>query len=219
MVTDVAVIGLGRFGSSVAVTLSKLGCNVLGIDKDEQKVAHLMPVLAKVVQADAADEESLRALGVQNMDAAVVAIGHDLKASVLITVLLKEIGVKHVVCKAADELHGKVLAKIGADRVVFPEREMGARVARSLATSSILDVIELSRDVSILEVTVGSAFAGKSLRQLDLRNKYGVNVIAIKSGNEINMSPKADDTLKRGDVLAVVGRNEYLERLSKLLEP
>lgn len=215
---DFAVIGLGRFGSSVAVTLTHLGHSVLGIDTDEGRINAVMNHVAKVVQADATDEETLRSLGLKNMDAVVVAIGHDLQASILVTLLLKDIGVKYVVAKASSDLHGKVLTKIGADRVVFPEREMGARVARNLVSSSILDYIEISPDVSIMEITAGGGLVGKSLRQLDLRNRFGVNVLAVKRDDEINVGLKADEQIRQGDILVVLGSNNSLERVGRLGE-
>lgn len=215
---DFAVIGLGRFGSSVAITLTNLGHNVLGIDTNESRMSAIMNHVAKVVQADATDEETLRSLGLKNMDAVVVAIGHDLQASIMVTLLLKEIGVKHVVAKASSDLHGKVLTKIGADRVVFPEREMGARVARNLVSSNILDYIEISPDVSIMEITAGGNLVGKSLRQLDLRNKFGVNVLAVKRDDHINVGLKADEQIRQGDILVVLGSNNSLERVGRLSE-
>ncbi|HHY38037.1 MAG TPA: TrkA family potassium uptake protein [Clostridia bacterium] len=215
---DFAVIGLGRFGSSVALTLTNLGHSVLGIDADEGRVSAIMSHVAKAVQADVTDEETLRSLGLKNMDAVVVAIGHDLQASIMVTLLLKEIGVKHVVAKASSDLHGKVLAKIGADRVVFPEREMGARVARNLVSSNILDYIEISPDVSIMEITAGGSLVGKSLRQLDLRNKFGVNVLAIKRDEDINVGLRADEQIRQGDILVVLGSNSSLERVGRLSE-
>lgn len=215
---DFAVIGLGRFGSSVATTLSALGHSVLGVDSDESRITGIMNQVTKVVQVDATDEESLRSLGLKNMDAVIVAVGQDLQASILVTLLLKDMGVKYVVAKASGDLHGKVLTKIGADRVVFPEKEMGARVARNLASTSILDYIELSPHVSIMEITAGGGLVGKTLRQLDFRNKFGVNVLAIKHDEEVNVAPRADDLIEHGDVLVVLGSNHNLERVGRFGE-
>jgi len=215
---DFAVIGLGRFGSSVARTLASQGHGVLGIDSDECKIACMANVLAHVVQADATDEETLRALGVRNMDAVVVAIGHDIQASILVTVVLKELGVKQVIAKASSDIHGKVLLKVGADRVVFPEREMGARIAHSLVASNILDFIELSPEHGIVELNATRSMIGKTLRQLELRAKFGVNVLALKHGKSVKVSPRADDSIKEGDVLVIIGETEALRRLERLAE-
>jgi len=213
---DFAVIGLGRFGASVARSLHSLGYDVLGVDMNEAKVAAATEYTTKAVQCDATDENSLRSVGIRNFDAVVVAIG-DLQASILITLLLKEMGVRQVIAKASNDRHGKVLYKIGADRVVFPEREMGMRVAHNLASSNILDLIELSPEYSIVEVTAGGALVGKTLRQLDLRNRYGVNVIAVRRAKDINLMPRAEDKVEAGDVLVLVGANENLRALEEML--
>ena len=210
-----AVIGLGSFGMSIGRTLVEQGHETLGIDIDEGLVHEAAQVLTHVVQADATEEEALRALGLRNFDAVVVAIGTNLEASILVTLLLKELGARLVVAKASTELHGKVLSRIGADRVVFPERDMGARVAHYLVASNILDYVELSPKYSIMELTADAESHGRSLRELDLRNRYGVTVLAIKRGDEIKVSPQADDRLEKGDVLVVIGSQEGLRRLER----
>jgi len=215
---DYAVIGLGRFGASVAETLQEMGHSVLGVDISEARVNSLMHVLTKVVQADTTDEETLKNLGLRNFDAVVVAIGHEIQASTLTTLLLKEMGVKYIVAKAANDLHAKVLYRVGADRVVFPEREMGHRIASNLASTNILDYIELSPEVSLMEITARGQLASKKLRQLDLRNRFGINVLALKRGQEINVSPKADDYINEGDVLVVIGPNNGLQKVGKLCD-
>ncbi|NPV52315.1 MAG: TrkA family potassium uptake protein [Firmicutes bacterium] len=216
MVKQFAVIGLGRFGVSVGKTLAKLGHEVLAIDKNQDTVQHVANIFTHAVQADATDEEALKALGIRNVDVAIVAIAQDIQSSILATLALKSLGVKYVVAKAHDELHGKVLEKVGADRVIYPERDMGIRVANNLVSSNILDYIELSPDYSIIEVVATDEFADRSLRELNLRAKYGITVVAIKSGTEIKVSPGADDKIHRGDILVVLGRNENLDRLQKL---
>lgn len=211
-----AVIGLGRFGSSVAITLKDLGHEVLGIDRSEALAHALSHSLTHVVQADATDEDTLKALGLRNMDAVVVAIGDDLQASILVTLLLKEVGVRQVIAKATNDLHGKVLLKVGADRVVYPERDMGARVAHNLVATNILDYIELSPEYSIVEIEASDWMIGKDLRKLDLRARFGVNVMAIKRGDKkIIVSPKADDEVEAGDILVIIGDNQSLKRLEK----
>jgi trk system potassium uptake protein TrkA len=206
-----AVIGLGRFGSSVAKTLSKLNFEVLAIDEREDRIQEMSAIFTHAVQADSTDEEALRAMGIRNFDVVVVAIGEDIQASILTTLILKEIGIPTIVVKAVNELHGKVLKKIGADKVIYPERDMGQRVAHHLISSNILDHIELSADYSIVEISVSNQMVGKSLRQLDIRAKYGCNVIAIKQQEKLIIPPSGEDPLKPEDVLVIVGNNENLQ--------
>lgn len=212
---EFAVIGLGRFGRSVALSLASLGENVLGVDINETQVNRVAHELTKVVQADATDEEVLRSLGLRNFDVVIVAVGA-LEPSILITLALKEMGVKYVIAKASSDAHAKVLQKIGADRIVFPEKEMGTRLAYNLASSNILDVIELSPEYSVIEVTADGELVGRTLRNMDLRNKYGVNVLAIKRGNAVNLSPKAEDRIEKGDILVLIGTNTGLRRVQEL---
>lgn len=208
-----AIIGMGRFGSSVAKTLYDLDYEVLAIDSDEHRTQEVVSMVTHAVTADSTDEEALRALGLRNFDVVVVAIGQDIQASILTTLILKDMGVAVLVVKAQNELHGKVLAKIGADKVIFPERDMGARVAHNLISPNILDHIELSEDYSIVDLKVGSALIGKNLRELDIRNKYGCNVMGIKSNTGImNIAPHANDLIKEGDILVIVGKNDDLHR-------
>jgi trk system potassium uptake protein TrkA len=215
MAKQFAVIGMGRFGTSVARTLYEMGYEVLGIDSNEDRIQDTMEFVTHAVTADTTDENALKAIGIRNFDVVVVAIGNDVKNSILTTLILKELGVKMIVVKAQDELHGKVLEKIGADRVVYPERDMGYRVAHNLISPNILDYIELAPDYSIMEIQVPKKFVGRSLEQIDLRRKYGCNVMAIKHGDEINISPIASDVLHEGDVLVIVGKNEDLDEIDE----
>ncbi|MEK8132127.1 TrkA family potassium uptake protein [Paenibacillus filicis] len=210
-----AVIGLGRFGFSVAKTLSNLGYEVMAIDASEDRIQEASQVVTHVVQADSTDEEAIRALGLRNFDVVVVAIGQDIQASILSTIILKEIGVPKVVVKAQTELHGKVLRKVGADKVIYPERDMGQRVAHHLISSNIIDHIELSEDYSIVEIGASRQMIGRSLRQLDIRAKYGCNVLGIKTGEQINIAPNAEDLIREQDVLVIVGKNSDLEHFEK----
>ncbi|MCQ6559188.1 potassium channel family protein [Paenibacillus mendelii] len=207
------VIGMGRFGSSVATALSNLGFEVLAIDSDEQKIQEIANIVTHAVSADTTDEEALRALGVRNFDVVVVAIGADIQASILTTLILKELGVPRLIVKAQNELHGKVLSKIGADKVVFPERDMGLRVAHHLISPNILDYIELSDDYSILEIKAPAQVVGKNLKQLDIRARFKCNVLAIKTGDKMNISPYAEDIIHENDTLVIVGKNEDLSNL------
>lgn len=209
------VIGLGRFGSSIAKTLYSLGNEVLAIDSDEEAVQGIADDVTQAIQAEATDEGMLKSLGIRNFDVAVVTVGSDVQSSIMITLLVKELGIKYVIAKAHNELHAKVLYKIGADRVVFPERDMGIRVAHNLCSSSILDYIELSPDYSIMEIAAIEEWENKNLRDLNMRSKYGVNVMAIKRGSNINVSPQAEDMIKPGDVLVVIGGTEQLTFIEK----
>lgn len=213
-----AVIGMGRFGSSVAISLSRLGYEVLAIDSSEQRMQDVSGVVTHAVQADSTDEEALRALGIRNFDVVVVAIGQDIQASILTTLILKDMGVPVLVVKAQTDLHGKVLKKIGADKVIFPERDMGLRVAHNLISPNILDFIELSDDYSIVELRASASMIGQTLRELDIRAKYGCNVMALKNSDKINISPNADDVIKEDDILIVVGENNQLNMLERQLE-
>ncbi|MCY6482766.1 TrkA family potassium uptake protein [Clostridium aestuarii] len=207
------VIGLGRFGSSIAKTLYSLGNDVLAIDADEETIQNVADSVTHAVQADATDENSLKTLGVSNFDVAVVTIGSDVQASIMATLLAKDLGVKYIIAKAHNELHGKVLKKIGADRVIFPERDMGVRVAHNLVSSNILDYIELSSDYSIAEIASPEDWNGRTLKELNMRSKYGINVMALKRNNEVNISPSADDTIQPGDVIVAIGGIEELNKL------
>jgi len=212
---EFAVIGLGRFGGSVAITLARLGHNVLGVDMDPHRVQNFAPHLTHAVQMDATEEEALRQMGMRNFDTVVVAIGANLDASVLITLLLKEMGVRRVVAKASSDLHGKILEKVGADRVVYPEKEMGQKVARFLTEANVLDLIELTPHVSLVETGVPAGMVGRNLRDLDLRARYGVTVLALRRGERVIISPPADQPLHAGDVLVLVGDNEKIAVLQE----
>jgi trk system potassium uptake protein TrkA len=212
-----AIVGMGRFGSSVAKTLYNLGFEVLAIDTDEHRTQEVINMVTHAVQADSTDEEALKALGLRNFDVVVVAIGQDIQSSILTTLILKDMGVKMLVVKAQNELHGKVLTKIGADKVIYPERDMGVRVAHNLISPNILDHIELSDDYSIVDIKVGPGLIGQNLRQLDIRNKYRCNVMGIKSkGGPMNIAPHAEDLIKEDDVLVIVGGNEDLHKFEMI---
>lgn len=210
-----AVIGLGRFGGSVARALCEMGYEVLVVDKNEQRIQDFSNIATHAVVADTTDEEALNALGIRNFDIVVVAIGEDIQSSILTTLILKELDVQKVVVKARNALHGKVLYKIGADKVVYPERDMGIRVVHSLISPNILDIIELADDYSIVEIHAGEFFSGKTLKDLDIRAKFGCNVMAIKSGDRINIAPLASDRINEGDILVVIGHNDDLQRLEE----
>ncbi|MFS0555167.1 potassium channel family protein [Brevibacillus sp. 179-C9.3 HS] len=205
-----AIIGMGRFGSSVARTLYEMDYEVMGIDENEERINENIQYVTHAVAADSTDERALKEIGIRNFDVVVVAIGVDIQASILTVLTLKDLGVKKIVAKAQNERHGQVLYKVGADRVVFPERDMGVRVAHNLISSNVLDFIELAEDYSVAEVVVSSKLVGQNLRQLDIRKKYEVNVIAIKSGDKFNIAPSPDEVIQYGDVLVVIGNNKDL---------
>lgn len=211
------IIGLGRFGSSIAKTLYSLGNDVLAIDKDEDVVQDIADSVTHAVQLDATDENALRSLGIRNFDVAVVTIGDNIQSSIMVTLLVKELGVKYIIAKGQSELHAKVLYKIGADRVILPEKDMGIRVAHNLVSANILDYIELSEDYSIMEIQVLNEWSGKTLNELKLRRKYGINVMAIKRGDEVNLSPAADDIIKENDIIVAIGSAEDLNRLEGMI--
>ena len=210
------VIGLGRFGSEVARRLCELDCEVLAMDNRSDPVQQLSSRVTQAVVGDAQDKEILRALGAKDFDCAIVAIGGDLGASVLVTMNLKELGVPYVVCKAHDETHRRVLEKLGADKVVIPEQENAHRLARSLSSPNVLDYIELSEEYGILEVPAPRSWVGKTLKELNVRAKLGVNIIAVEDGKKTNVSPAADYCIQTGDILVVLGENYALEAVQKL---
>ena len=210
------VIGLGRFGSALARQLCKLGAEVLAMDVRSALVQQVAGDVTQAVVGDAQDKEVLRSLGVRNFDCAIIAIGDNLAASVLITMNLKELGVPYIVCKAHDETHRKVLEKLGVDRVVIPEQEHAQRLGRSLYSHNVLDYIELSEAYGILEVPAPKPWVGKSLKELNVRAKLGVNIIAVENGKKTNVSPPADYAIREGDLLVVLGDNYALEALQKL---
>lgn len=210
-----AVIGCGRFGAAVARTLYGLGNEVLAIDISEEIIKEISDEVTHAVQADVMDETVLKDLGLRNFDVAIVAIGSDIEASIMATLVVKELGIKKVIAKALSDIHGKVLTKIGADKVIFPERDMGVRVAHNLASTNILDFIELSPDYSILEITALKEWEDKSLAQLRLSSKYGINVMAIKRGNTISVSPNGEVVIEKDDILVVIGSTNDIKRVEQ----
>ena len=208
-----AVIGMGRFGTSVAKELSSMGFDVLAVDASEQRIQETASMVTHAVSADSTDEEALRALGIRNFDVVVVAIGEDIQSSILTTLILKDLGVPAIIVKAKNELHGKVLNKIGADKVIFPERDMGLRVAHHLVSPNILDYIDLSDDYSIMEMLATGELIGHNLRELDIRARFGCNVMAIRSEADMNISPSPDDRIEEGDVLVIVGHKNDITKL------
>ncbi|MBL7072908.1 MAG: TrkA family potassium uptake protein [Candidatus Omnitrophica bacterium] len=222
-----AVIGLGRFGASVAETLAKKGQQVVAIDKDEELVRDVMDSVTKAVCLDSSDMKAAKSIGLDKVDVAICAIGTDVEASILVTLLLIELGVPVVVCKATSMAHKKVLEKIGATKVILPEKDTGERLAQTLISVSdtVLDHIGLSENSSVIEIIAPKEFVGKTLRDLEIRAEYGLNVIAIKKkkritrkGSEsekeiVNVNPQAEDVVAKGDILVVFGENDKISGL------
>jgi len=198
------VIGLGKFGQSICETLYENGSEVMALDADQELVNECADKATHAVCADAMDRKVLEQLGISNFDVAVVTIGTDVKASGIITMLLKEMGVNTVMAKAQDEVHGMMLKKLGADKVLYPERDMGRRVAHNLRTTHIMDFIEVSPDFSLTEISPLDKWIGRDLGVLALRAKYGINIIAIKNGDDVNAAPSVDTVIREGDVMLVM---------------
>ena len=211
------ILGLGRFGASIATTVYNLGHDVLAIDTDEDRIQEIADNVTHAVQMDATDENSLRTLGVRNFDVAVVTIGNNIQASIMATLLVKEMGVKYIIAKGNSEMHAKVLYKIGADRVILPEHDMGVRVAHNLVSSNILDYIELSAEYSMVEIEALSEWNNKSIKDIKIRGKYGINVVAIKSGKAVNVSPSPDYVIKDKDVLVALGSSDDLSKFESMI--
>lgn len=210
------VVGMGRFGSEVARQLHQLRCEVIAMDISDELIQQISPYVTHAVVGDAQDKEVLRALGVKDVDCAIIAIGDDLAASVLVTMNMKELGVPHVICKAHDATYRKVLEKLGADRVIIPEQEQAQRLAKSLSAPNVLDYIELSNEYGIIEMPAPESWVGKDLRQLNVRAKLGVNILAIRRNGEMRVSPAADTTFQKNDVLVVLGDSQALKKVQKL---
>jgi len=206
----------------VATSLAELGHEVIGIDASEELVTHLADVLAQAMTLDATDEKALRSAGIQDVDVAVISIGENVEASVLVAMLVIDLGIPTVIAKAITPLHGRILERLGVSRVIFPERDMAIRVAHSLVVPNVIDFIELSHDFSIVELPAPADFVGRTLKDLALRPKYGLTLIAIKRRDprgpeKTIVAPAADDLIEAGDVLSLIGPNDRLSNLEKLL--
>ena len=211
-----AVIGLGRFGISVARRLHEAGQEVLGIDVNEERVEDAELFVTHAVVADTTEEKALTSIGISNFDCVIVAIGNDMQSSILTVSLLKELGIKKVIAKALGKRHGQVLEKVGADWIIYPERDMGERVANQLLSPNMLNYIELSKEHSIEEIMIPSKMAEKSLRDLDIRAKYNVSVIALVREGEIIISPSPDEIIHNEDLLVMIGNREDISKFSNI---
>jgi len=218
-----AVIGLGKFGSAVATSLTELGFDVIAVDSDEVRVKPLADVVTIAVQLNALDEQALREAGVANVDVAIVSIGQDIAASTLAVVLLKDLGIKEIIAKAVNELHGRVLRKIGVKRIVYPEKDMAIRLAKNLTGPEFLEHIELSADYSIVEVSAPSFLWDKTVKDSNLRARFGISIIAIMGSRTVdgqeqkimNINPHPDDVIRKGDIIVLLGSDSDIARLKE----
>lgn len=214
-----AVIGLGRFGGSVCKTLADAGQEVLAIDKYKSRVNDYKDIATQAVVADAQDEDVLRSLGIRNVDHVIVAIGEDIQASILVTLMVKEQGVKYVTAKAQNEYHAKVLEKLGVDRVVHPERDMGVRIGRSLTSKNMVDYLDLDANFKLAEILITNPeFVGKSLAEMDFRDRYGLNVIALAHSRQEMVLPSAGDVLTENDSILVAGPTRAIDKFEELMQ-
>jgi trk system potassium uptake protein TrkA len=213
-------IGLGNFGFNVTKTLFEEGHDVVAVDLDEDATQRVQPYCTQAVVADATQRETIRALGPEEMDAAIVSMGGNESAATLITLYLKEFGVKRIVVKASNEDHGKILSKVGATDVIYPEKDMAIKVARSLSTPDVLDYIPMSGDYLIAEIAPLEAFVGKSLAELQLRSRYGITVIGIKELVPENfiLVPPASFVIKHSDILIVIGKRLDIQKIKTTKE-
>jgi len=210
-----AVFGLGIFGSSIAVALYEQGFTVLGVDIQEEPVKELAGKITEVVQADTTDEKVLEALGIKNFDVAIVSIGNDIQSSVLTTLAVKELGVPLVIARAINAMHGRILAKIGADRVIFPEQDIALKVAKTLSFPNAIRTEELFPGHNLVEIQLPSSLHGSTLNKSKLRNRYGITVLALRRGGKYIVSPSADETLLDGDVIYILGSEDQLKKFFK----
>lgn len=210
-----AVFGLGSFGESVAVTLQELGCEVVVVDNHMERIENISPYVSYAVQADIEDPEVIRSLGARNLNGVVVAVADDMEASIMATLVSKEIGVPYVLAKAKNDLHAKVLKKIGADSIIFPEKEIGQSVARNLVSGEFVDWISLSPDYSITEIAVPEKWIGKSLSEIDVRRTKDVNVVGVRIGEKIQVTIDPEEPLQKEMMLIMIGSNEALEKFGE----
>ena len=210
-----AVFGLGSFGESVAVALQELGCEVVVVDNHMERIEDISPYVSYAVQADIEAPEVIRSLGARNLDGVVVAVADDMEASIMATLVSKEIGVPYVLAKAKNELHAKVLKKIGADSIIFPEKEIGQSVARNLVSGEFVDWISLSPDYSITEIQVPEKWIGKSLSEIDVRRTKDVNVVGVRIGEKIQVTIDPEEPLQKEMMLIMIGSNEALEKFGE----
>lgn len=211
-----AVIGLGRFGTKAAECLYEYGADVLAIDIDEELVNNIADKVTRAAVADAKDKKDLHRLGVNECDCVIIALGSNLAASVLITMNVKALGVKNVICKAHDDIHREILEKLGADKVIIPERDAAEKTVRALISPDFLDFVELSDEYGIIQIAPPKSWVGKEIRELTIRNKYNVNIIAVTDGEKTRVSIPADYKIEADINLVLLGEYDNLNRIQKL---
>lgn len=216
MVKSFLVLGLGRFGTSMAKTLCSLGHDVLAVDNLDEHVNNVVDNVTRAIKADVSDEKVLANLGVRNFDCVIISVGNDIRASALSTLQCKELGAKFVIAKASDELHAKLLRNVGADRVVMPEQDFSRRLAKQLVSKNVIDFLELSDKYSIREVQIPAAWVGRSINAIDIRKKHHINVIALRRGENINVALDPAAPLLAGDLLIIVGANHDLAKVEAM---
>ncbi len=210
-----AVFGLGSFGKSVALTLESFGCDVIVVDNSYEKVQEISDSVAYAIRADASDPDAMKELGGRNLDAAIVAISEDMEAGIMATIISKEMGIPYVLAKAKNDLQGTILKKVGADEVVFPERDMGCRVAKNLVSAAFTDWIELSPEYSLTEKLIPKQWVGKSLVELKIREKYGMNVVGIMKDGHVDVTFNPRNPLPEDCILIIIGANSVLEKFEE----
>ncbi len=215
MAHSVLVIGLGRFGLAAALEMAALGDEVMAIDSDEVRVNEIAPSVTRALQLDATDPDALRAVGAADFEYAIVAISESVEASVFATMALKELGVPHVIAKAGTRLHGAILEKAGADRVVFPEREMGQRVAHSFSVRDVMDYLDVAPAFGIVKVRPPASFVGRTFGDLALESRLGLTPVAVRRGASVTVNPDPATTIADGDELILIGRDDHLEQLDR----
>lgn len=210
---EFVIFGAGDFGTNLAKTLANSGATIMVVDKDDKQLESIANYVTHSVCADATNPEAMRQLGIRNYDGAIVGTGHSLETSVLITMQLKEMGVPFIMVKASTDIEGRILAKVGADKVIFPEREMGIRIGNEIMNGNYFEAIELSEEYSIVDLSVPPSWVGKTLKEANIRSKHGINIIGIRSVNEVNINPHADHTLTGEDILIALGHNSDIQEL------
>ncbi len=210
---EYGVLGLGKFGMAVAVTLAESGNSVIAVDMDPDRVDEAAQIVTYAMVADVTNPEVLDNLGIRNLDCVIIGVSTNMQASIMATILTKEKGVRFVVAKAENEIHKHILEKVGADKIVFPEAEMGTRLARNLMGGEFVDLVELSKEFSMVEMPVPEAWIGKSLRQLDVRGTYGLNIIGVKRGDNLKVNLNPENPMEKEMTLVIVGKNSDFAKI------
>lgn len=211
-----AVLGLGKFGYSVAITLENMGCDVMVVDNSQEKINNIADSVSFAIRADIGESNVIKSLGARNLDGAIIGVSENMEASIMAAIVAKEVGIPYVIAKAQNELHAKILRKVGADTIIFPEKEMGSRIAKSLVSTNFADLIELSADYSLVEIGVPEKWVGKSLLELNVRQRYDINVIGMIQGDQVEVSLDPNAPMPADCLVIVVGSNKALQKFKEL---